>query len=257
MTIRFYKYQGAGNDFVMIDNRVDFFPKKDINLIQKLCDRRLGIGADGLILLEEHSSLDFRMDYYNADGKPSSMCGNGGRCIVKFAKQLGVIGDVAKFEAVDGFHEAEIKAGEVMLKMNDVENIDVSKDFTFLNTGSPHHVERVQNLAEYDVKTNGALIRNSRYGLEGANVNFIEQTEDGGIFVRTYERGVEGETLSCGTGVTAVALSLYENKMINTNKVVLKTAGGALTVRFDYSRGGYRNIYLEGPALFVYKGVWE
>ena len=257
MTIRFYKYQGTGNDFVMIDNRVDLFPKNDVNFIKMLCDRRLGIGADGLILLEEHPSLDFRMEYYNADGNPSSMCGNGGRCIVKFAKQLAVIKDFAKFEAVDGLHEAEIKAGVVKLKMNDVENIDVSKDFTFLNTGSPHHVEHVENLAEYDVKTNGALIRNSRYGMEGANVNFIEQTEDDAFFVRTYERGVEDETLSCGTGVTAVALSLYENKIINTNEVVLKTAGGALTVRFDYSKGSYRNIYLEGPALLVYTGLWE
>ncbi|MFT5237560.1 MAG: diaminopimelate epimerase [Flavobacteriaceae bacterium] len=256
MNNSFYKYQGTGNDFVMIDNRVDCFPKNDFEFVKKLCDRRFGIGADGLILLEEHPSLDFRMVYYNADGNLSSMCGNGGRCIVKFAKQLGIIGDFAKFEAVDGLHEATIKDGLVLLKMNDVKNIVISENYTFLNTGSPHHVAIVENLKDFEVKTNGALIRHSVYGTDGANVNFVEQIEDGIFSVRTYERGVEDETLSCGTGVTAVALSLFETRVVNSNKVTLKTLGGVLTVRFDHSNGVYINVSLEGPASFVFKGIW-
>jgi diaminopimelate epimerase len=256
MNISFYKYQGTGNDFVMIDNRIDCFPKNDIELVKKLCDRRFGVGADGLILLEDHASLDFRMVYHNADGNLSSMCGNGGRCIVKFAKQLGIIDDFTKFEAVDGFHEATIKDDRVLLKMNDVKNIIISENHTFLDTGSPHHVELVENLKEFDVKKNGALIRHNMYGKDGANVNFVEQTGDNMFSVRTYERGVEDETLSCGTGVTAVALSLFETSVVNSNKVTLKTLGGVLTVGFDHLSGIYSNVYLEGPASFVFKGVW-
>jgi diaminopimelate epimerase len=256
MNISFYKYQGTGNDFVMIDNRIDCFPKNDSEFVKKICDRRFGIGADGMILLEEHPSLDFRMVYYNADGNLSSMCGNGGRCIVKFAKQLGVIGDFAKFEAVDGLHEATIVEDRVLLKMNDVKDIHISENYTFLNTGSPHHVELVENLKDFDVKINGAFIRYNIYGTEGANVNFVEQIEQDIFTVRTYERGVEDETLSCGTGVTAVALSLFEKKIVNSKKVILKTPGGVLTVRFDHSNDGYTNIYLEGSASFVFKGIW-
>ena len=256
MSISFYKYQGTGNDFVMIDNRNDNFPKNDIKLVAKLCHRRFGIGADGLILLEGHPKLDFRMVYFNADGNLSSMCGNGGRCIVKFAKQLGIIDNEAKFEAVDGLHEAKIIDDRVLLRMNDVKNIIILENHTFLNTGSPHHVELVENLKEFDVKRNGALIRHSVYGREGANINFVEQTEEDIFSVRTFERGVEDETLSCGTGVTAVALSLFETKNVSSNKVTLKTPGGILKVKFDHSHGVYKNVYLEGPASFVYKGIW-
>lgn len=256
MKISFYKYQGTGNDFIIIDNREQRFPKNDSKFVKKLCDRRFGIGADGLLLLEEHPTLDFRMVYYNSDGNLSSMCGNGGRCIVQFAKQLGVIDNFAKFEAVDGLHEATIIDDIVQLKMNDVENVVVSENHTFLNTGSPHHVELVENLREFDVKKNGALIRHTVYGTEGANVNFVERIGGDKFSVRTYERGVEDETLSCGTGVTAVALSLFQTKNVNSNKVILKTPGGVLTVRFEHSKGLYRNVYLEGPAALVFKGIW-
>lgn len=256
MEVSFYKYQGTGNDFVMIDNRISRFPKEDIEFVKKLCDRRFGIGADGLILLEEHPSLDFRMIYYNADGNLSSMCGNGGRCIVKFAKQLGVIGDLAKFEAVDGIHEATVVDDRVLLRMTDVKNIIVSENHTFLDTGSPHHVELVEDLKNFNVKINGASIRHTTYGTEGANVNFVENIGEAVFSVRTYERGVEDETLSCGTGVTAVALSLFETKNVTSNTVTLETLGGMLTVRFDHDNGVYKNIYLEGPATFVYKGTW-
>ena len=257
MSIAFYKYQGTGNDFVMIDNRLHSFRKNDTELVAKLCDRRFGIGADGLILLEEHPDLDFKMVYYNADGNLSSMCGNGGRCIVKFAEHLGIIDSYAKFEAVDGMHEATIVNDLVSLKMNDVLHIKVSENHTFLDTGSPHHVEFVTNLAAFKVVEKGAFIRYNTYGKEGTNVNFVEESEPNMFSVRTYERGVEDETLSCGTGVTAVALALFETGKVVTNMVVLKTSGGVLTVRFNYSDGRYNKVYLEGPAEFVFKGIWE
>jgi diaminopimelate epimerase len=254
MNISFYKYQGTGNDFVMIDNRIDCFPKNDIEFVKKLCDRRFGIGADGLILLEEHPSLDFRMVYYNADGNLSSMCGNGGRCIVKFAKQLGIIGDFTKFEAVDGFHEATIIDGQVLLRMNDVKNIIISENYTFLNTGSPHHVELVENLKEFDVKINGALIRQTTYGAEGANVNFVEQTGEDIFSVRTYERGVEDETLSCGTGATAAAIAMNILGKTNATTINLNVEGGKLIVSFEKNESIFTKVTLKGPAQLVFKG---
>lgn len=257
MNIPFYKYQGTGNDFVMIDNRQLKFHKNDTELVAKLCDRRFGIGADGLILLEEHPTVDFRMVYYNADGNLSSMCGNGGRCITQFAKQLGVIDAKAVFEAVDGMHEAIIDDEVISLKMSSVSEIKVSEEYTFLYTGSPHHVEMVANLEDFDVRTKGAYIRYNTYGKEGANVNFVEEIEANVFSVRTYERGVENETLSCGTGVTAVALALFETGKTTSNKVVLKTLGGQLTVRFVKTDKGYEEVFLEGSATFVFKGDWK
>ncbi len=256
MSIAFYKYQGTGNDFVMIDNRLNEFDKNDTKLVAKLCDRKFGIGADGLILLEEHPSLDFWMIYYNADGNLSSMCGNGGRCITHFAKQLGLITNKAKFEAVDGMHIATIEDDVVSLQMNNVTNIDQFPDYTFLDTGSPHHVAMVNKLVDFDVKTEGESIRYGIYGDEGANVNFVEQLEKDIYAVRTYERGVEDETLSCGTGVTAVAIALYENGMTPSNEVLIRTQGGDLRVRFTKTAEVYENIYLIGPATQVFKGMW-
>lgn len=257
MNIPFYKYQGTGNDFVMIDNRQLKFSKNDTELVAKLCDRRFGIGADGLILLEEHPTADFRMVYYNADGNLSSMCGNGGRCITQFAKQLGVIDKKAVFEAVDGMHEASVDNEVISLKMSNVSEIKVSEEYVFLDTGSPHHVEMVSNLDDFDVRTKGAYIRYNIYGKEGANVNFVEAIEEAVFSVRTYERGVENETLSCGTGVTAVALALFETGKVTSNKIVLKTLGGMLTVRFIKTDKGYEEVFLEGPATFVFKGDWK
>jgi len=256
MNTEFYKYQGTGNDFVMIDNRLNSFDRKNTALIAKLCDRRFGIGADGLILLENHPVIDFSMVYYNSDGNLSSMCGNGGRCIVQFAKELGIIETKAVFEAVDGRHEAVIIGETVSLKMNNVTAIKVSDKFTFLNTGSPHHVQLVNNLAKFDVKEKGAEIRYNTYGKEGANVNFVEFIEQDTFFVRTYERGVEDETLSCGTGVTAVAIALYETGHTISNCVKLITPGGILSVRFRKTNEIYEDIFLEGSAILVYKGIW-
>ncbi len=257
MEFNFYKCQGTGNDFVIIDNRNDFFPKEDTKLVAKICDRRFGVGADGLLLLENHLSADFTMVYYNSDGNLSTMCGNGGRCIAHFAKFLGIISGKATFEAVDGMHEAKVEKDWVSLKMNDVEKITHSEKHTFLNTGSPHHVEVVQDLEGYDVFSNGRNIRNNIYGSNGANVNFVEQIDKATFSVRTYERGVEDETLSCGTGVTAVAIAMFETGKTSEEKVILKTPGGQLQVRFEKVGSGYNNVYLEGPATQVFKGIWK
>lgn len=257
MQFTFYKYQGTGNDFVVIDNRDAFFPKTDPELVGQLCDRRFGVGADGLLLLENHASADFSMVYYNSDGNLSSMCGNGGRCIAHFARFLGIVSENVSFEAVDGMHEACVINDWVSLKMNDVKQVSVFEDHVFLNTGSPHHVEMVSNLADYEVLKNGRAIRNSLYGKAGANVNFVMQNDPAIFSVRTYERGVEAETLSCGTGVTAVAIAMFETGKTSHDKVVLKTPGGQLQVRFEKTEQGYKNVHLEGPATQVFKGIWK
>lgn len=257
MQIEFFKYQGTGNDFVIIDNRNLFFPKDDTALVAKMCDRRFGVGADGLLLLENHATADFKMVYYNSDGNLSSMCGNGGRCIVHFAKYLGIVSDKASFEAMDGMHEATIERDWVSLQMKDVEKIDTSTGSVFLDTGSPHHIELISNLQHYDVFGEGRKIRYTIYGPNGANVNFVEQLEADIFSVRTYERGVEDETLSCGTGVTAVALAMYETGKTKEKSIRLNTPGGQLTVRFEKENSIYKNIFLEGPAVQVFKGIWQ
>ncbi|HCQ11830.1 diaminopimelate epimerase, partial [Flavobacterium sp.] len=208
--MKFYKYQGTGNDFVMIDNRLENFPKNNTKLIESLCDRRFGIGADGLILLENDNSTDFKMVYYNSDGNESSMCGNGGRCLVAFAKSLNVINNEATFIATDGLHNATIdENGIVSLQMKDVDEVKIESEYVFLNTGSPHHVTLVNDLENYNVKENGATIRYSDlYGKVGSNVNFVNQLSENHFALRTYERGVEDETLSCGTGATATAIAM-------------------------------------------------
>ncbi|SHI48862.1 diaminopimelate epimerase [Flavobacterium haoranii] len=259
MKFTFYKYQGTGNDFVMIDNRQKNFPKNDTKLVAFLCDRRFGIGADGLILLENHDKYDFRMVYYNSDGNESSMCGNGGRCLVAFAKHLNVVDKKAEFEAIDGYHFATIDTeGIVSLQMIDVDKVDVENTYTFLNTGSPHHIEFVENVRNVNVKEKGASIRYSDlYGKQGSNVNFVSPLENDKFAVRTYERGVEDETLSCGTGVTAVAIALFENKKVFQNEVAMQVEGGELKVKFEEDNGTYKNVFLIGPAKFVFKGEIE
>ncbi|MFH4965866.1 diaminopimelate epimerase [Gaetbulibacter sp. M235] len=251
----FYKYQGTGNDFVMIDNRQETFDKSDTKHIAFLCDRRFGIGADGLILLENHKDFDFKMVYYNADGNESSMCGNGGRCLVAFAKQLGIINDKATFEAIDGLHHAEIESGIVKLQMQDVTTIEKHPKHVFLNTGSPHHVQFEEQIESFDIKNLGAKIRyGSPYNEAGSNVNFVKKISETTFAVRTYERGVEDETLSCGTGVTAVALAMNYLGETSKNLVTLQTQGGDLNVSFEKDGNSYKNVWLIGPAKFVYKG---
>ena len=256
--MEFYKYQGTGNDFVMIDNRDLNFPKST-EIIEKLCDRRFGIGGDGLILLEndeENPDLDFKMVYYNSDGNESTMCGNGGRCIVAFAHFLDIFEEKCVFNAIDGLHEAEIRNGIVKLKMIDVENIQKDGENFVLNTGSPHFVKYVEMLNNYNVYQNGNEIRNNpTYSQEGINVNFVEKISENEIFVRTYERGVEDETFSCGTGVTAAALTFLNGK--NQNSVNVKVLGGNLKVYAEQHENTYHNIWLEGPAKQVFKGKIE
>ena len=257
--MKFYKYQGTGNDFVMIDNRQELFPKENIILIEKLCDRRFGIGADGLILLENHSEYNFKMVYYNSDGNQSSMCGNGGRCIVAFAKFLKIIENSATFMATDGLHKATIQENEIIsLQMKNVQEININNDYTFLNTGSPHHVTLVEDLANYDVKNNGAKIRySSLYEKEGSNVNFVTQLSQNHFALRTYERGVEDETLSCGTGATATAIAMHAINKTNETSINLDVQGGKLKVTFDKTNNGYENVFLIGTAIFVFKGEIE
>ncbi|WAC02034.1 diaminopimelate epimerase [Lacinutrix neustonica] len=254
----FYKYQGTGNDFVFIDNRQELFNKKDAKLIAHLCDRRFGIGADGLILLENDKIADFKMVYFNADGHESTMCGNGGRCIVAFAEQLNIITNKTTFNAIDGLHDAYIHEGFVKLKMQDVNTIETFENHVFLNTGSPHHVALVTQLKAIDVKTQGSKIRYGEpYNEAGSNVNFVEQIDKSAFAVRTYERGVEDETLSCGTGVTAVALAMHRLNKTQSKEIHLNVEGGVLTVSFEESQYGYKNIWLQGPAILVFKGEIE
>ena len=256
MQTEFYKYQGTGNDFVMIDNRSNFFPKDNIKLIEHLCDRRFGIGADGLILLENDVDTDFRMVYYNSDGNQSSMCGNGGRCLVAFAKRLNVIQNQTTFIATDGLHHATISEdGIVSLQMIDVSTVNITPDYAFLNTGSPHHVEIVDDLEHFDIKTNGAKIRYSDlYGKAGSNVNFVKQISENSFALRTYERGVEDETLSCGTGATAVAIAMNSIGKSTSNNIELNVQGGKLEVSFNKIDDQFTNVFLKGPAEFVFKG---
>jgi len=254
MLFSFYKYQGTGNDFILIDNRNDLFPKNNTKLVAKLCDRRFGIGADGLILLENDSTSDFRMIYFNSDGREGSMCGNGGRCIVAFAKFLGIIESDTKFLATDGLHSASINNGIVQLHMVDVDEIREKPNAIFLNTGSPHHVQMVPQLQQFDVVKEGAKLRYGLYGEKGSNINFVEQLDEATFSVRTYERGVENETLSCGTGVTAVALAMHHSEKTPKNEIVIKTLGGDLKISFQNSNGMYNDVYLTGPAEQVFKG---
>ncbi|MGM8361392.1 diaminopimelate epimerase [Flavobacterium sp. ARAG 55.4] len=259
MRIQFYKYQGTGNDFVMIDNRSDFFPKEDTKLIERLCDRRFGIGADGLILLENDDETDFRMVYYNSDGNQSTMCGNGGRCLVAFAKQLNVIGDTTSFNAVDGLHHASVsQEGIVSLQMIDVDGIKTNADYTFLNTGSPHHIQLVDDLENYNVKENGASIRYGElYGKAGSNINFVKKIDDTTFALRTYERGVEDETLACGTGATAAAIAMNAIGQTDLTAINVNVEGGKLSVSFQKEGNKYVNVFLNGPAKFVFEGIIE
>lgn len=258
MQIIFYKYQGTGNDFILIDNR-----KRNQELsqetIEKLCDRRFGIGADGLMLLQEKEGFDFEMVYYNADGRLGSMCGNGGRCIVAFAQFLGVLkNEKAYFLAVDGSHEAVIKNKQhISLKMIDVSSEHFNPSFAFLNTGSPHHIEFVSQIEGFDIYNKGKAIRYSDiYKEKGTNVNFVEIIDNQTIKVATYERGVEDETLSCGTGVTAAAMAwhLKQAPTKESNVISIQTKGGNLEVRFQYKNNLFYDVWLSGPAEQVFSG---
>ncbi|NHE59290.1 diaminopimelate epimerase [Cyclobacterium plantarum] len=253
MDIRFYKYQGTGNDFIMVDGREFSLGDDPISQIKHLCHRKFGIGADGLILLQEKAGYDFEMCYYNADGS-QSMCGNGARCAVAFASFLGIITDKTHFLAIDGPHQASISGEWVALEMGDVQKIQPLGEEFFVDTGSPHHIVFVEELQQHDVLGNGKKIRHDvqRYP-QGTNVNFVQALAKNHIQVRTFERGVEDETLSCGTGVTACALVYGAQQQQNSIKIT--TLGGNLEVRFtEDNKGGFKNIVLAGPAKQVFSG---
>lgn len=252
----FYKYQGTGNDFILIDNRENIVKKTDIALIKRLCDRKFGIGADGLMLLENDTEFDFHMFYANADGLEGSMCGNGGRCIVAFARKLGIIIDDAVFSATDGMHTARITGSVVTLQMKNVTSLKKIENYWLADTGSPHYVSMVDNLKELDVYSKGLAIRNNGlFRKEGINVNFVQQEEQT-YFVRTFERGVENETLACGTGVIAVAIAMAQQKKETGPFITeIRTLGGLLKVSFEKNTDAtYTAIYLEGPAELVFEG---
>lgn len=253
--IKFYKYQGAGNDFVLIDNRNGNFDRKNEDLVQKLCDRRFGIGADGLMLLQGNESYDFEMIYYNADGREGTMCGNGGRCIVAFARDLHIIQDKTVFLAVDGEHDAEIHEDQVNLGMIDVDTVSRDGEAYVMNTGSPHFVTKIDNLQQYNVYQAGYNIRNNdTYGEKGINVNFVEKEKEG-YLLRTFERGVEDETLACGTGATAAAMAMAIDENKNGDiKMPIRVMGGQLYISFHKDGEQFSNVYLEGPANFVFEG---
>lgn len=257
MEIEFYKYQGTGNDFIILDNRKDAYSALATGQIRDLCHRRFGIGADGLMMLNEKEGYDFEMRYFNADGREGSMCGNGGRCIVRFAADLGIHKAEYSFLATDGPHAARIDDHDIVsLRMIDVDEITEYHGDLILNTGSPHYIKYVNDLDDQDVVKKGMDIRYDRdFEEEGINVNFVERLDEPDkIAVRTYERGVEDETFSCGTGVTAAALVSYHNES-GFNLVYVHTKGGDLQVEFDrVDEGSFSNIWLCGPAKKVYEG---
>lgn len=259
MQLSFYKYEGSGNDFIIIDNRKDTYPLiEKSELIKKLCDRRFGIGADGLMILQQKKGYDFEMKYFNADGKAGSMCGNGGRCIAAFAQHLGIVREETNFLAVDGPHYAKIseKGDWVSLQMIDVSSILNDGDAYIIDTGSPHYVLSVEDLDNKDVYNDGKNIRYSEtYKTKGINVNFVQDNGDH-YYVRTYERGVENETFACGTGVTAVAMAMAKKKGLKgTIHTPIRVRGGEINIKFKYDGKKFSNVFLEGPAAFVFLGA--
>jgi diaminopimelate epimerase len=259
VVLHFYKYHGTGNDFIMLDARNNRFITPGPDTISTLCHRRFGIGADGLVTIHPHEKLDFIMKYYNSDGYEGSMCGNAGRCAVKFAKKLGITNNSARFEAIDGIHEGQISPDNtVILTMLPVSTVIYTGDHYELDTGSPHYVKFINMLEDMDVRKEGSAIRYSRkYKNDGINVNFVSFFQDG-IYVRTYERGVEDETLSCGTGIIASAICADMEKKSDKHSWIIYTRGGTLRVSFNRSeKEHFENITLQGPATFVFEGDVE
>lgn len=256
MKINFTKYEGNGNDFIIIDDRKEEFSEDNVLMISKLCDRKFGIGADGLILLRKHKVYDFQMIYFNSDGNESSMCGNGGRCLVSYALQLDIDLKTNSFLAIDGVHKFKVVDNEIYLKMNDVKDIVVKNGYNFLNTGSPHVVQIVENVDEINVFEQGKKIRRQFQEMNGVNVNFVSFNNDI-IKCRTFERGVENETLSCGTGVVAVALYIFKKKKISDNKIIVSTRGGSLSVSFKNDGNSFHEIWLKGDINKIFDGLIE
>jgi len=252
MHIHFEKYQATGNDFIVIDNRLNIFPKK-IAFIKKICDRKFGIGSDGLILIEDSNVSEFEMVFYNPDGS-QSLCGNGCRAAIHFAQSLNIVKNTIVFNAFDGQHKGKIKSDTITVQMANVNNGRKIEDGIFFDTGSPHFVLFVADVQRVDVLTEGQKWRNSGlFGSGGANINFVEIRDKNKVIVRTYERGVENETLSCGTGVTASALAASLKGILSP--LTIETNGGILEISFLAKKNGFENIWLEGPVEHVFSGT--
>ena len=256
MDFQFEKYQGAGNDFIIIDDRKENFPDQDHSLIQKHCDRHFGIGADGLIVVRDSDRSDFKMLYFNADGHPSSLCGNGSRCVFAFANKHQMIGNEGTFETSDGIHRGSLTPDDLIcIEMGDLLTIEKRGSVIFMDTGSPHHIEFVDQVSAIDVKTQGAAIRyGAPYFETGSNANFVEKVNEKEFNIRTYERGVEDETLACGTGAVAAAIGAHFSGQTPLDMVNINALGGCLQVSFTPDSGQYKNILLIGPATYVFSG---
>ena len=256
MNFLFEKYQGAGNDFIILDDRQESFPDHDYNLVKNICDRHYGIGADGLILLRDSKRSDFKMLYFNANGHLSSLCGNGSRCLFAFAKKYQIVDNQGTFETSDGIIKGSVTSNDLIcIEMGDVLKIEKRDSAIFMDTGSPHHVEFVDQVSSVDVKSQGAAIRyGAPYFETGSNVNFVEKVNENEFNIRTYERGIEDETLACGTGAVAAAISVHFSKLTSLNFLKINALGGSLQVSFTQNLGQYKNIKLTGPAVFVFSG---
>jgi diaminopimelate epimerase len=252
--VSFEKYQGTGNDFVMLDNRNGHFDELTIETIQYLCNRKFGIGADGLIWVKHHPTLDFEMRYFNADGS-RSFCGNGARCAVKFAQSLNMFSTECRFLAIDGEHYAFESNNQIHLQMADVDNINQLNDAWILDTGSPHYVEFCNTLGAKNIVEYGKEIRYSpQFKEKGINVNLVAEMAEG-ISMETYERGVEDETLSCGTGATAAAIVFAQKKaLIGEFKISVQVKGGQLAVSGRVQDNRFTDLFLIGPATKVFHG---
>ena len=258
MLFPFVKYQGTGNDFVIMDNRDKQFPSGNHEAVAQICHRNFGIGADGFILIEKDPKADFYMRYFNADGYEGSLCGNGSRCAIHYAKSLGLTNETLTFSAADGLHHAQCIGDSIALELHDVSSWEMRDEALFLNTGSPHHVVFVADIDAVDVATQGPLIAHGApYFSDGTNVNFVQVLDENTMAIRTYERGVEAETLSCGTGVTAAALAVHIMQKTEKTTLSFETRGGNLKVSFNPRDNAYESIVLQGPAAAVYTGNWE
>lgn len=250
--MKFYKYHGTGNDFIMIDGRNNI--QLSTEKIQQLCNRNFGIGSDGILIIRNNSQVDFTMEFYNPDGSLATFCGNGARCIVKFAQELQIIDNNCTFEAKDGLHKAKIINQKVDLQMIDVEKHEFIEEMIYLNTGTQHLVKFANNIDAIQIMTEAPVLRyNKHFEPSGTNVNFVEETENN-IKIRTYEKGVEAETLSCGTGVTASAIAYAIKNNITKSTINVQTKGGNLQVSFEKNNEKFTNIHLIGNAIKVFKG---
>jgi len=256
MRLPFVKYNGTGNDFIVIDNRKNIFSSLNKNQISNLCNRNFGIGADGIILIQDDEDSDFNVIYYNSDGNIGTFCGNGSRCAVHYSKLIGMLNHEPKFKFHDEIYTAEVNENLVSIHFPNIKNWQIKDDNIFINTGSPHHVLFKEDIGFIDVNVLGKkLCENSIFTVEHTNVNFVSINNEKSISVRTYERGVNAETLSCGTGVVASVLSSDINNYISNKEILVKTKGGDIIVSFNKKNEYYENIIMSGKVQNVYSGI--